>query len=105
MRQQLTAFDIYDIFYFPKDGDLCQFHKLNLTKEEFLRGEFLGGNAMSLKKCLIYFYMPSNDELTMGELVNLLEKLGLSSTPEESIWGCSSDGEISHYEVFLMKIY
>lgn len=105
MKQQLTHFDIYDIFTFPENGDMCRFEKFSLSKERFLACDFFGSDLEPVKKQLFYFLMPTNNEVTMGELADFLEMFYQATGYKELLWGCSSDDEIEHYEVFLMKTY
>lgn len=105
MKQQLTHFDIYDIFIFPENGDMCQFEKYSLSKKEFLAGDYFGCNAVPGNKILFYFITPTNDEVTVAELATLFERIERILHSKEFIWGCSSDDEISHYDVFLVRTY
>lgn len=105
MKQLLTHFDIYDIFNFPENGDTCRFEKFSLSKKEFLSGEFLGDDSLIIRKLLVYFYIPINNEPTMNEIAELLDVLSQQVPSKELLWGCSSNDEIKHYEVFLVKTY
>lgn len=60
---------------------------------------------MPVKKYLFYFFMPTNNEITMDELAGLFGILKQATHLEGLLWGCSSDDEISLYKVFLMKTY
>lgn len=105
MRKQLTHFDIYDIFTFPENGDMCRFEKFSLSKEIFLAGDFFDKDIEPVKKYMFYFLMPTNNEVTMGELADLFDILYQATDCKELVWGCSSDDKIAHYEVFLIKAY